>query len=76
MPQPNEGHGGRDIDVAIRGIIGLDGKVHEAVVQSAERDDLALEALGIVKQWVFTPALCEGQPNAEEATFIVHFHGR
>jgi len=76
MPQPAEGHGGRDIDVAIRGIIGQDGKVHQAVVQNAERDDLGTEALGIVQQWVFTPAVCNGNPNDEEATFIVHFRGR
>ena len=77
MPQPKEGHGGRDIDVAIRGIInGLDGKVHQAVVQSAERADLGAEALALVQQWVFTPAVCNGQPNDEEATFIVHFHER
>jgi hypothetical protein len=76
MPQPKEGHGGRDIDVAIRGIIGMDGKVHQAVVQSAERADLGMEALGLVQQWVFAPAVCNGQPNEEEATFVVHFHGR
>lgn len=76
MPQPKEGRAGRDMDVAIRGIIGFDGRVHQAVVQSAERDDLGAEALGIVQQWVFAPALCNGQPNEEEATFIVHFHGR
>jgi hypothetical protein len=76
MPQPKEGRGGRDIDVAIRGIIGQDGKVHQAVVQSAERADLGAEALALVQQWMFAPAVCDGQPNDEEATFIVHFHGR
>ena len=76
MPQPQEGNGGRDIDVAIRGIIGKDGKVHQAVIQSAERANLGQEALGLVEQWVFAPAVCNGQPNEEEATFIVHFHGR
>jgi hypothetical protein len=76
MPQPKEGHGARDIDVAIRGIIGRDGKVHQAVVQSAERTDLGAEALALVQQWVFAPAVCNGQPNEQEATFIVHFHGR
>ncbi len=52
------------------------GKVHEAVVQSAERPDLGAEALALVQQWVFTPAVCDGNPNTQEATFIVHFHGR
>ena|SRR5437016_145952 len=49
MPQPKEGRGRRDIDVP--GIIGMDGKVHQAVVQSAERADLGTEALGLVQQW-------------------------
>jgi hypothetical protein len=76
MPQPNAGKGGRNVDVAIRGIISTDGKVHEAVVQSAEHADLGAEALALVQQWVFTPAVCDGNPNTEEAMFIVHFHGR
>jgi Gram-negative bacterial TonB protein C-terminal len=76
MPQPKPGNGGRDIDVAVRGIIGMDGKIHEAVVQSAERADLGAEALNLVQQWVFTPGICDGNPNTNEATFIVHFHGR
>src|SRR2546425_458718 len=76
MPQPKAGKGGRDIDVAIRGIISTEGKVHEAVVQSAERPDLGAEALALVQQWVFTPAVCDGNPNTQEAVFILHFHGR
>ena len=76
MPQPKAGKGGRNTDVAIRGIISTDGKVHEAVVQSAEHPDLGAEALALVQQWVFTPAVCDGNPNTQEATFIVHFHGR
>jgi hypothetical protein len=76
MPQPKAGTGGRDVDVAIRGIIGVDGKIHEAVVQSAERADLGAEALSLIQQWVFTPGMCDGSPNTNEATFIVHFHGR
>lgn len=76
MPQPKAGKGGRNIDVAIRGIISTDGRVHEAVVQSTEYADLGAEALALVQQWVFTPAVCDGNPNTQEATFIVHFHGR
>ena len=76
LPQPKAGKGGRNTDVAIRGIISTDGKVHEAVVQSAEYPDLGAEALALVQQWVFTPAVCDGNPNTQEATFIVHFHGR
>jgi hypothetical protein len=76
MPQPKAGNGGRDIDVAIRGIIGVDGKIHEAVVQSAERADLGEVALNLVRQWVFTPGMCDGSPNTTESIFMVHFHGR
>ena len=76
MPQPKEGNGGRNVDVVIRGIISTDGKVREALVQSAERSDLGAEALALVQQWAFTPAECNGDPNPQEAEFIVHFHGR
>jgi len=76
MPQPKEGPGGDTTDVAIRGIIGRDGRVHQAVIQSSARADLGDEALALVQQWTFSPALCDGQPNTQEATFIVHFRGR
>jgi hypothetical protein len=76
MPQPPVGKGGRDIEVAVRGIIGPDGKVHGALVQSSPRPDLSEEALSLIAQWVFTPALCNGQPNQNEASFVLHFHGR
>jgi len=76
MPQPKAGYNGGDIDVAIRGIIGQDGKVHQAVVQGAESPELGAEALALVQQWLFAPAVCDGKPSQEEATFIVHFHGR
>ncbi|HWY07732.1 MAG TPA: energy transducer TonB [Candidatus Acidoferrales bacterium] len=76
MPQPKEGHGGRNVDVVIRGIIATDGRVHEAVVQSAEDPDLGTEALALVRQWTFTPCLCDGDPNNQKAEFLVHFHGR
>jgi hypothetical protein len=76
MPQPKIGNGGRDSEVVIRGIIQRDGRVNEAVVQSAEREDLGLEALSYVRQWTFTPAMCDGHPNPQEAVLIVRFHGR
>jgi hypothetical protein len=76
MPQPKAGNGGRDIDVAVRGIIGTDGKIHEAVEQNSERPDLGEEALSLIQQWVFTPGICDGSPNATESIFMIHFHGR
>lgn len=76
MPQPQLGKGGRDIEVVVRGIIGADGKVHGALVQSSSRPDLSEEALNLIAQWVFSPALCNGNPNENEASFVLHFHGR
>ncbi len=76
MPQPKTGYGGRDIDVAVRGVIQTDGSVAEALVDNTDRPELASEALALVKQWRFSPALCDGRVNQEVATFIVHFHGR
>jgi TonB family protein len=60
----------------VRGIIGRDGKVHDAVVQSSDRPDLNAEALSLIQQWVFTPAMCNGRPNPSEASFVLHFQGR
>jgi len=77
MPQPEPGKGGgATSDVLLRGMIWPDGKVHEAVVQSSDRPDLNAEALKVIQQWVFTPSLCDGKPNAIEATFTLHFQGR
>jgi hypothetical protein len=76
MPQPKAGNGGRDYDVVIRGLIESDGLVHDAVVQSAELPDLGAEALEVIKQWRFTPLMCDGQPGEIEGSFVLHFHGR
>ena len=76
VPQPKEGRGGRDYDVVIRGIIGTDGKIHGAVVQSSPLEDLNAEALSLIAQWVFSPSLCNGRPNQTEASFVLHFQGR
>lgn len=76
MPQPAAGSGREDTDLVLRGIIGPDGRVHDAVVQSSDRPDLDAEALRTIGQWVFTPAMCDGKPNATEASFTLHFQGR
>lgn len=76
MPQPKAGTGGTDTDIIVRGIIGEDGRIHDAVVQSSDRRDLDQEALNLIQQWVFTPALCDGQLNWTEASFALHFQGR
>jgi TonB family protein len=76
MPQPKPGKGGEDVDLVLRGIIGRDGKVHDAVVQSSDRPDLDEEALGLIRQWTFTPAMCNGKPATTEANFTLHFQAR
>jgi len=76
MPQPEPGKGGNVSDVLLRGMIGSDGKVHEAVVQSSDRPDLNAEALTVIGHWTFQPSLCDGKPNSVEASFTLHFQGR
>src|SRR5712671_1509777 len=76
MPQPASGPRGPDSDVVVRGVIERDGRVSNALVQSSERPDLNVEALGLVGKWTFLPAMCNGNPNPTEASFVVHFHGR
>ena len=76
MPQPEPAGRGPDVDVVVRGVIGKDGKVHSALIQSSSRPDLNSEALTLVAQWVFLPGMCNGNPNSTEASFVVHFHGR
>jgi Gram-negative bacterial TonB protein C-terminal len=76
MPQPPGGSGGGNADVVIRAMVGVDGKVFEATVQSSEREDLKAEALALAKQWTFTPSMCDGHPDAHEADVTLHFQGR
>ena len=76
MPQPGSGSRGPDSDVVVRGVIERDGRVSNTLVQSSERPDLNAEALGLIGQWTFLPAMCNGDPNPTEASFVVHFHGR
>ncbi|MGA2629711.1 MAG: energy transducer TonB [Terriglobia bacterium] len=76
MLQPKPGNGGGDYDIVVRGIIGEDGRVTDAVVQSYDRPDLNGEALSLIQQWVFTPGMCNGRPNSTEASFTLHFQAR
>jgi TonB family protein len=76
MPQPKPGNGGTEADAVVRGMIYPDGRIHDAVVQSSERPELNAEALDIIHQWTFTPALCDGQPAISEASFTLRFQGR
>jgi TonB family protein len=73
MPQPKPGSAVGQADVVVRGIIGKDGRVHGALIQSSERADLNAQALKLIQQWTFTPALCNGNPNDTPASFTLHF---
>jgi len=72
MPQPKPTGGGA-ADILLRGIIGKDGRVHDPVVQRSERPDLNAQALSLIQQWTFSPAMCDGEPNGTDATFVLHF---
>lgn len=76
MPQPAPGTGNVDFDVVVRGLVGVDGKIHEAVVQTSPRPDANAEALNLVESWTFTPAMCEGHPNVVQVSLVLHFHRR
>ena len=76
MPQPKPAGGGAASDVLLRGVIGTNGRVQDAVVQSTDRPDLNPEAISTIQQWQFTPALCNGNPVPTDASFVLHFQGR
>ena len=72
MPQPKAGNGGEMDDIVVRGFVGIDGKLYEAAVQSSGRPDLNVEALAVARQWSFTPAMCNGNPDVHEAEMLGH----
>lgn len=76
MPQPKAGSGSNDADVMVGAMIGTGGQIMETTIRSSDRPDLNAEALALAKQWTFTPAMCNGQPKAQEADFTLHFQGR
>ncbi len=76
MPQPKPGNGGGDTDILVRGLIGNEGRVQDAVVQESQRADLNGEAVRVIRAWTFTPATCDGNPTETEATFTLHFRSR
>lgn len=75
MPQP-PGNGGAITTVLVHAEIGIDGRVHNPVVESSDRPDLNDEALKVVQAWTFTPAMCNGNPNPQGANLVVRFQGR
>lgn len=76
MPQPQPGNGGTTADVVIRAMVGVDGRIYEPVVQSSDDQELNAQALELAQRWTFTPAMCNGRPDAREVDFTLHFLGR
>src|ERR1700730_2063862 len=76
MPQPKAGNGAETVDIIVRGRVGVDGKLYEGTVQTSERPELNAEALAVARQWSFTPAMCDGKPDVQEAAITLHFQGR
>ncbi len=72
-PQPANAGAGPWYDVQIHGVIGQDGRVHEAAVLPAGRPDLEKLAIDIVSGWVFSPPTCSGKPTVAYADLVVHF---
>lgn len=58
------------------GMVGGDGKIHDAVVQSAERPDLNHEALALVRQGSFTPTPCNEKPDLHGVELTLQFQER
>src|SRR5581483_1430608 len=76
MPQPKSGNGGDTTDIVVRGMVGVDGRFRDLVVQDSERPELNAEALAQAQHWSFTPAMCNGNPSVQEAFITLHFQGR
>jgi Gram-negative bacterial TonB protein C-terminal len=72
-PQPPSAGAGPWYDVKVHGNIGVDGHVHDASVLAVGRVELEQQAIQIVSQWVFSPAMCDGKPVASLATLTIHF---
>jgi len=73
VPQPPPGVPGAPADITIHGVIGKDGRVHDAIVDSPDHQELHAKALEIIAQWTYTPPLCNGHPGDEPTTFVLHF---
>ena len=59
----------------LHGPVGKDGMPNSLKVLDAARPELAEEALRVVSQWSFHPAMCEYQPATQEMDLDVTFKG-
>ena len=76
MPQPAAGNGGTIAEVVVHAVISFDGKVREAAIENSDRPDLNEDALKTARSWTFSPAMCNGKPNEQEANLVIRFQGK
>ena len=75
-PQPAQKMSSNDFtDVRLHGFIGKDGKPYGLKVLDTFRSDLAKEAVRVVSNWTYHPAMCLYEPANMETDFVVHFKG-
>jgi protein TonB len=58
----------------VRCVVGSDGRVHDARVETSLSTDLDASALNAVRQWQFEPATKEGKPLTVWVKVEVSFH--
>jgi hypothetical protein len=75
-PQPEPKTQSNDVIVVrVHGRIGTDGKIVALRALDPARSDLADEAVRVVQNWTYHPAMCEYQPTTMETDFEVRFKG-
>ena len=60
--------------VVVRCVVGSDGRVHDARVETSLSKDLDASALKAVRQWQFEPATKDGKPLTVWVKVEVRFH--
>lgn len=73
LPQPKPGTGSQNVDVMLHSTIGIDGKIHDPMINRSGRDDLNEAAIRIFSACTFTPAQCNGKPVEIPADITQHF---
>lgn len=75
-PQPvSKALSNEAITVRVHGRVGKDGKPAALKALDTARPDLAEEAVRVVSNWTFHPAMCVYQPATQEMDFDVTFKG-
>jgi TonB family protein len=74
-PDPNPAGPNFRGTVVVAGEVGLDGRIHHAVVLQNAGTDLTEAVLDTVRKWRFKPADCNGTPIPFEMNVEVNFRG-